>query len=634
MTHLEVLGFDEGDPADVALLGGKGAGLVRMQSLGLPVPPGLIITTDVCHRFLADGGLPDDVWAAVLDRLARVEEALGRRLGDEETPLLLSVRSGAPVSMPGMMDTILDIGVCERTLPAIARISGDAFAWETYGRLVRMFGTTVSGIPGATFEAARLRADADEQALAAAYLAVFAEETGRPFPPEPLDQVRESVAAVFGSWRSPRAQRYRDYAGISHDLGTAVVVQAMVFGNLDDRSGTGVAFTRDPATGAPGLYGDFLLQAQGEDVVAGEEDPSDIDAFRTQVPEAYAGLVAAAPVLERAYGDMCDIEFTVEAGKFWLLQARRGQRTAHAAVRIALDLMDEGLVDLDEAVRRIPPSSLVRIRDPRLDPDAERTLLGAGLPASPGAAVGKAVFSAARAEELAEAGHDVVLLRPFTSPDDIAGFIAARGIVTAHGGRTSHAAVVARGMDRPAVCGVAGLEVGADRATFPGGSLAEGEDVSVDGTSGEVYLGALATVPPAEDARIHTLLGRCDAGRRIPVLVDGDQDVAPPVWADAVLPAGGTARVASAEGLEEALDDLAVERVVLDLGASDDPAGLLKHVAVSGDLEVELMVLVDDRWPTSERSLPRLPWAGVVAGHQGDWTARLLAAVLEKDGDR
>ena len=233
--------------------------------------------------------------------------------------------------------------------------------------------------------------------------------------------------------------------------------------------------------------------------------------------------------------------------------------------------MDEGLVDLDEAVRRIPPSSLVRIRDPRLDPDAERTLLGSGLPASPGAAVGKAVFSAARAEELAEAGHDVVLLRPFTSPDDIAGFIAARGIVTAHGGRTSHAAVVARGMDRPAVCGVAGLEVGADRATFPGGSVAEGEDVSVDGTSGEVYAGAIATVPPAEDARIHTLLGRCDAGRRIPVLVDGDQDVARPAWADAVLPAGGTARVASAEELEEALDDLAVERVVLDLGACRRP---------------------------------------------------------------
>ncbi len=335
--------------------------------------------------------------------------------------------------------------------------------------------------------------------------------------------------------------------------------------------------------------------------------------------------MAAAPVLEAAYRDMCDIEFTVEQGRFWLLQARRGQRTAHAAVRIALDLVDEGLVDLDEAVRRIPPSSLIRIRDPLLDPESARTLLGSGLAASPGAAVGRVALSARAAETMAEAGDDVILVRPHTSPDDIAGFIAARGIVTAHGGRTSHAAVVARGMDRPAVCGVEGLEIVDGRCAFPGGSVAEGEEISIDGTSGEVFAGIVVRVAPPEDPRVGALLARCDAGRRIPVLTE---EAAAP-WADGVLEAAGTVRCSDAEALADALDDLEVQRVVLDLGRSEDAAGLLKEAAQLDVDDVDLLVLVDDRWPTSVRTLPSLPWRGVVAGHQGEWTARLLAAVVE-----
>lgn len=645
-----VVSFAAGDPADVTGLGGKGASLARMQSLGLPVPPGLIISTDVCHRFTAEGAVPGDVWESVLEHLADVEAALGRRLGDEASPLLLSVRSGAPVSMPGMMDTILDIGISEQTLPAIAAAAGESFAWETYGRLIRMFGTAVTDIDGAAFETARLNlaAAADNKELVGAYLKVFEEQTGQAFPRDPADQLRQAVSAVFRSWNSPRADRYRRYAGISDGLGTAVVIQAMVFGNLDDRSGTGVAFTRDPATGARGLYGDFLLRAQGEDVVAGEADPDDIELLRREIPDAYEGLVAAVPVLEQAYGDMCDIEFTVESGRFWLLQVRRGQRTAHAAVRIALDLTDEGLVDLDDAVRRIPPASLIRIRDPQLGSVESRTALGRGLPASPGAAVGKAVFSSARAEELAGQGHDVILVRPYTSPDDISGFIAARGVVTAHGGRTSHAAVVARGMDLPAVCGVPGLSVAADRASFPGGEIREGDAISLDGSTGEVLLGELSLEDPPDDPRVRALLERCDSQRRVKVLVrettghDGADprgtDGAPaehiefghPTWADGVLSEAGTAVVGDVEALEEALDDDTVERVVLDLGGGEDPVSLLKAAAEAVELGVAVLALVDSRWPTSIRSLPKLPWAGMVAGDQGDWTARLLAAVSEE----
>jgi pyruvate,orthophosphate dikinase len=453
---------------------------------------------------------------------------------------------------------------------------------------------------------------------------VYTRATGREFPQDPGQQLRLAIEAVFHSWNSPRAQRYRAYAGIADGLGTAVVVQAMVFGNLDHHSGTGVAFTRDPASGAPGAYGDFLVHAQGEDVVAGEEDPADLDECRVVAPEAHAALCEAMPRLERAYADLCDIEFTVERGRLWVLQARPGQRTALASVRIALDLVDEGLIDLDEAMKRIPPSALIRVRDPILDPGAPRSLLGRGLGASPGAAVGRVALSAQAAEELARQGHDPVLVRTYTSPDDIAGFVAARGIVTARGGRTSHAAVVARGMDRPAVCGVQGLSVDDRAAVFATRTISEGEEISIDGALGEVYAGALPLLEPSQDARVHALLERCDARRRLPVFaMEG-----PAPWADSALSAEGTARCRSVEELIAALDDDQVQRVLLDPAGAADPAGLLREAGAAGDAGVDLLLLVDQQWPASLRSLPRVPWKGIVAGERGDWAARLLAAVI------
>lgn len=622
-----VLAFDAADADDVSLLGGKGASLARMRALELPVPPGFIVTTPVCHRFGANGGaLPEDVWKSIVDHVHALEAELGQSFGGPGRPLLLSVRSGAPVSMPGMMDTVLDIGLCGTTLPALVEAAGAGFAWDTRIRLIRMFGTTVAGIPTTVF-AELGDGDGDGSVIGAEtsaqeHLAAFESAAGQPFPEDPWEQLQQAVEAVFQSWDSPRAIRYRDYAGIPHTLGTAVVVQAMVFGNLDDHSGTGVAFTRDPATGAREVYGDFLLQAQGEDVVSGERDPLDVEAMATLVPGAHAALFAAVPALEQAYADMCDIEFTVEQGRFWLLQARRGQRTAAAAVRIALDLVDEGLLDLDAALERVSPGSLVHARDPLLDPSAPRELLGAGLAASPGAGRGRVAFSALRAEELSDEGSEVILMRPHTSPDDIAGFIAAQGIVTAHGGRTSHAAVVARGMDLPAVCGVAGLIVTSSSATFPGGEVHDGDEVTIDGTTGEVFVGRLPLVEPPPDPRMTFLLGRCDERRRLPVLSETGAEK----WADGALEAKGTAHCASESQIDEALDDDDVERLVVDPGASADPAALLRSARAATDLGVDLYLRVDARWPSSVSELPDLTWAGVYAGERGDWAARLLAA--------
>jgi len=620
-----VVRFDGADPDDLALLGGKGASLVRMRALDLPVPPGFIVTTAVCHRYLAESGsIPPGVWDEVVAQVHALEAELGQSFGGRGRPLLLSVRSGAPVSMPGMMDTVLDIGLCEATQPAIAAAAGPAFAWDTRSRLVRMFGSTVAGIASSVFdEAAGLVAGTADSQLALAYLKAFEAETGRVFPDEPWDQLREAVEAVFRSWDSPRARRYRTYAGISDTLGTAVVVQAMVFGNLGDSSGTGVAFTRDPVTGAPGVYGDFLVRAQGEDVVAGEHDPADVAQLARLIPQAHAALLAAAGKLERAYSDMCDIEFTVEQGTFWLLQVRPGQRTAAAAVKIALDLVDEGILDLDQAVDRIMPTSMLRARDLLLDPQAPRTVLGTGLAASPGAGCGRVALSALRAEELADEGHPVVLVRPHTSPDDIAGFIVSRAVVTAHGGRTSHAAVVARGMDLPAVCGVPGLTVTASLATFEGVEIREGDEITVDGGTGQVYAGRLPFVEPPRDPRVELLLAHCDARRRLKVLTaDGSEP-----WADGSLPEHGTVVCGDKAAIEAALDDETVERIVLDPGAGDDPTGLIRAVAAAGEVGIDLFVQMDDRWPASLRRLPDLPWAGVVAGHRGDWAARLLAAL-------
>ncbi|HJR19297.1 MAG TPA: pyruvate, phosphate dikinase, partial [Actinomycetota bacterium] len=529
MIRTDVIAFDDADPADVARLGGKGASLVEMRRLGLPVPPGFIISTEVCRRFLRDGHIPDDVATSVDDHLAAVEAALGRRLGDPDAPLLVSVRSGAPVSMPGMMDTILDLGLCETTIGGLARASGDErFAWDCYVRLLLAYGTTVRGIDAATLSGLVATDAGDLQRAASSLLVAIESGSGRPFPQDPRDQLREAIEAVFRSWESPRADRYRRYAGISDDLGTAVVVQAMVFGNRGDSSGTGVAFTRDPATGQPGPYGDFLAGAQGDDVVAGEHDVGSLEDCRAIAPQAYADLTRALTIVERDARDMSEIEFTVEDARLWVLQSRTGQRTARAAIRIATDLVDEGLIGVAEAIARIHPASLIHLRAPILDPAAAKTVLGRGVAASPGSAVGRVALDPQRAEEMAADGGDVILVRPFTSPDDVAGMIAARGIVTAHGGRTSHAAVVARGMDRPAVCGVDGLMVTAGEARFGDATVIEGDELSVDGTTGEIYRGALPLVAPEVDPRAERLLGWCDERRRILLLSEGDG--AP--WAD------------------------------------------------------------------------------------------------------
>ena len=612
MRRNDVVSFDEADPGDLERLGGKGVSLVEMQRLGLPVPPGFIISTDVCRAFLRDGSLPEAIREDVDHHLAEMERTLGRRLGDPDEPLLVSVRSGAPVSMPGMMDTILNLGLSDATLDGLARATKDeAFARDCYVRLLRAYGATVRGIPAAT-----LNAPADVASLTA----LIASESGAPFPQDPRTQLDEAIAAVFGSWESPRAIRYRRYAGIANDLGTAVVVQAMVFGNLPGASGTGVAFTRDPATGDPSPYGDFLAHAQGEDVVAGEHDVGSLDECRAMAPSAFEELIGTLGALELRHRDMCEVEFTLERGRMWILQSRVGQRTGGAAVRIAVDLIEEGLIEEEAAIDRIHPAAMLHVRAPVLDPEAPRELLGRGVAASPGAAVGRVALTPLRAEEMAGEGSDVILVRPFTSPDDVAGMIAARGIVTAHGGRTSHAAVVARGMDRPAVCGVKGLAVTGAAARFESGELGEGEAISIDGTAGAVYRGALPCVEPAIDIRVLTLLQACDARRRIPVLSEGG--AAP--WADGVHDANGGLVVRSREQLEGG--GVGGRTLVLDLAEDEGALGLLTAAAATG---APLVVRVDRSWPASVRKLPQGNWTAVVATEAGSWAARVLAATAE-----
>ncbi len=631
-THADVVSFDDADPGDVARLGGKGASLVEMRRLGLSVPPGFIISTDVCRRYLRDGRLPETIGAAADSHLADVERTLGRRLGDADAPLLVSVRSGAPVSMPGMMDTILDLGLCDATVGGLARATGDErFAWDCYVRLLIAYGTTVRGIDAAALSMATTGSPEDADGLsrsARSLLALIEERSGRPFPQDTRAQLDEAIAAVFSSWESPRAKRYRMYAGIDDDLGTAVVVQAMVFGNLGEGSGTGVAFTRDPATGARVPYGDFLAGAQGDDVVAGEHDVGSLDDCRAIAPEAFADLTRALDVVERAHRDMCEIEFTVEQGRLWVLQSRVGQRTGAAAVRIATEMIAEGFVDPAEAITRIHPSALLHLRAPVLDPDAPRELIGRGVPASPGSAVGHVALTPSRAEEMAADGTDVILVRPFTSPDDVAGMIAARGIVTAHGGRTSHAAVVARGMDRPAVCGLTGLVVTDAGARFGVTTLTEGDEISIDGTSGEVYRGALPRVTPAPDPRVETLLAHCDTGRRIPVLAEGGATG----WADGRFDPTAAIVCRTREDVERAVRAADPDRtLVIDPDEADGPAALAAggEAAAAG---IRVVARVDRSWPAAVRRLPPAPWTAVVATEEGSWAARLLAATVEISG--
>jgi len=544
-----VYDFSEGNKDLKDLLGGKGANLAEMTNLGLPVPPGFTITTEACRHYLAQGTVPEGLDEEVSQHLAKLEARMGKRLGDPDDPLLVSVRSGAKYSMPGMMETVLNIGLNDRSVLGLAKQSGnERFAWDSYRRLIQMFGKTVLGIEGELFEAEleRLkngRQDTDLSAeelrgLVDTYKGIVREHTGREFPSDPREQLDLAIKAVFDSWNTPRAKLYRRQERIPDDLGTAVNVVTMVFGNLGEDSGTGVAFTRDPGTGRKGVYGDYLPNAQGEDVVAGIRNTIPLQELERLDPKSYRELLDIMARLESHYRDLCDIEFTIERGKLWMLQTRVGKRTAAAAFRIATQLVDEGLIDMDEAVKRVSGAQLAQLMFPRFAEDAAHRPITKGMNASPGAAVGKAVFSSERAVELAEKGEAVILVRRETNPDDLGGMIAARGILTSRGGKTSHAAVVARGMGKTCVCGAEELDVDVvnRRFTAPGGVVVnEGDVISIDGTTGAVYLGEVPVVPspvveyfegkPVDDelvAAVDRIMRHADSVRRLKVRANAD----------------------------------------------------------------------------------------------------------------
>jgi pyruvate,orthophosphate dikinase len=515
-TSRYVYDFSEGNKDQKDLLGGKGANLAEMTNLGLPVPPGFTITTEACRAFLEGGVMPDGLPDEVTSHLDALQGAMGRRLGQPDDPLLVSVRSGAKFSMPGMMETVLNVGLNDESVVGLAaKAAGDErFAFDSYRRLIQMFGATVLGIDAAVFHEAldALKDDrgtkndldltpGDLRDLVATYKALVQEHTGAPFPQEPRAQLDLAVRAVFESWNTERAVLYRRQEQIPDDLGTAVNVVAMVFGNTGADSGTGVAFTRDPGTGAQGVYGDYLQNAQGEDVVAGIRNTIPLAELERIDKLSYDELLAIMQTLEEHYRDVCDIEFTIEHGKLWMLQTRVGKRTPEAAFRIAVQFADQGLIDLDEALQRVNGHQLAQLMFPRFDATADRTLLARGMNASPGAAVGKVVFDSDTAVSWAERGDPVILVRRETNPDDLRGMVAAKGILTSRGGKTSHAAVVARGMGRTCVCGADSLnvDVAGRRFTAPDGSVvSEGDVISIDGGTGEVFLGEV----PVVDSRV------------------------------------------------------------------------------------------------------------------------------------
>ena len=537
-------GRAEGDATMRDLLGGKGAGLAEMTSAGLPVPPGFTITTQACNDYFAAGErLPEGLWDDVREAMAEVESATGKGLGDAGNPLLVSVRSGARFSMPGMMDTVLNLGLNERTLRGLIALTGnERFGWDAYRRFIQMFGRIVMEVSADRFDHALAEAksargathdtDLDAAALrevAEMFKAIVREDTERDFPDDPWAQLDLAIKAVFGSWFGKRARDYRDNQGIAHDLGTAVNVVTMVFGNMGADSGTGVAFTRDPNTGQKVLFGEYLTDAQGEDVVAGIRTPQPISAMRDELPEAYAEFERIAQRLERHYRDVQDLEFTIERGKLYMLQTRSAKRTAAAAVRIASDLVDEGVIDEREALARIEPAHVDQLLRDQFDPLAKghATRLATGLNASPGAAVGQAVFDADRAAAMAAAGHKVILVRIETSPDDFHGMAAAQGVLTARGGATSHAAVVARQIGKPCVAGCAALVIDYPSRTAAANGLTfrETDVISLDGATGEVFLGALPTVDVRFDEQIDLarILGWADQVRRLEVWTNADK---------------------------------------------------------------------------------------------------------------
>jgi pyruvate,orthophosphate dikinase len=534
-----VYGFEEPSEGGRELLGGKGIGLAEMTQLGVPVPAGFTITTDACRAYMRNGQqLPDGLGAEVDEHLDALERKTGKRFGDSADPLLVSVRSGAAVSMPGMMDTILNLGLNDDAVEGLAKATDNPrFAFDSYRRLIQMYGEVVAGIAAHRFESALsdlkedrgvqqdVELDANDlRELVATYGRIYDEETGSAFPQDAREQLGRAVKAVFESWDTPRAQVYRRAHRIPDDLGTAVNVVQMVFGNKGASSGTGVAFTRDPSTGEPGLFGEFLADAQGEDVVAGIRTPEPIEAMRDRLPDAFEQLLETMQQLEKNYRDMQDIEFTVEDGKLYLLQTRSAKRTAAAALKAAVAMAEEGLISREEAVARIDPGQLDQLLHPRIDPSAELEIAAQGLNASPGAACGSIVLDADLAEERGLAGESVILVRWETTPDDIHGLIQASGILTAHGGMTSHAAVVARGMGKPCVAGCEGLTIDLEARTLTigGHPLAERDTLTIDGGTGQVIVGEVPLVPPQINEDFETILGWADELRRLKVRANAD----------------------------------------------------------------------------------------------------------------
>ncbi|GAA1155772.1 pyruvate, phosphate dikinase [Ornithinicoccus hortensis] len=531
--------LSEGDASMKALLGGKGANVAEMLRLGVPVPDGFTVTTAACIEAMNRGGdWPENLWEDTLEALERLEERTGRRLGSGDKPLLVSVRSGAVVSMPGMMDTILNLGIGDDSVEALgAEAENPRFAWDSYRRFIQMYGEVVEGVPAHAYEDALTRMKRvrgveqdtdlsvdDLKELVEQFKEVSREHMGAEFPTDPRDQLHRSIDAVFRSWQNPRAGIYRRANGIPDDLGTAVNVMQMVFGNRGDTSATGVCFTRNPSTGAKELYGEFLVNAQGEDVVAGIRTPRPLAEMESVLPEAYGQLLETMNRLEGHYGDMQDIEFTVEEGSLYLLQTRNGKRTAPAAFKVARDLVDEGVITQEQALHRIEPAQLDQLLHPAIDPDHGQSPVTKGLNASPGAAVGEIVFDSDTAEQRGKAGDAVILVRWETTPDDIGGTIMAQGVLTAHGGMTSHAAVVARGMGKPCVAGASALKIDATgkKVTIGDTVLREGDTITLDGSTGEVFLGALELVPPQINEDFQAVVGWADEVRRLQVRANAD----------------------------------------------------------------------------------------------------------------
>ncbi len=535
--------FSEGNAGMRDLLGGKGAGVAEMTNAGLPVPPGFTITTEACNEFYRLGKVfPEGMWEQTLAALWQVETQAGKGFGDPGNPLLVSVRSGAKFSMPGMMDTVLNLGLNEETLKGLAALTNnERFAYDAYRRFIAMFGRIVMGMDGAQFEQVlegykektRGKRDTDLtvdmlKVVVADYQKLYKAEIGKDFPKDPYEQLKLAIGAVFGSWMGKRAVDYRNFNKIPHDLGTAVNVQAMVFGNMGFDSGTGVAFTRNPATGEKRLYGEYLLNAQGEDVVAGIRTPQEIDALAQELPQVYQEFQKYADMMERHYRDVQDLEFTVERGKLYMLQTRSGKRTAAAAVKIAVDMAREGLITEEEALMRVEPGHVVQLLLPRFDESAKErgNLLAKGLNASPGAATGIAVFDPDTAERLGKEKKAVILVRTETSPDDVHGMLNAKGILTARGGATSHAAVVARGLGLPCVAGCEAIRVDEEKKQFSvnGRVIKENDYISIDGSTGEVYAGVIPTIDPdfAKEKDLLTLLGWADEVRRLQVWANAD----------------------------------------------------------------------------------------------------------------